>query len=74
MLWSCCSVKNRSKRKTTWLVLENLVSFCQNKDPLLEISTVKESVVKYERVERNSIFRVSDAEMPRMAVHGPMWL
>ena len=55
-------------------MLENLVSFCQNKDPLLEISTVKESVVKYERVERNSIFRVSDAEMPRMALHGPMWL
>ena len=55
-------------------MLENLVSFCQNKDPLLEISTVKESVVKYERVERNSIFRASDAEMPCMAVHGPMWL
>ena len=52
------------------------VFFLPNKDPHLELSTVgeREGVVKYERVERNSVFRVSDAEMLCMALHGPIWL
>ena len=52
------------------------VFFLPNKDPHLGISTVgeREGVVKYERVERNSVFRVSDAEMLCMALHGPIWL
>ena len=34
----------------------------------------RKGLVKYKRVERNSVFRVSDAEMLFMAVHGPIWL
>ena len=68
--------QSRSRRSSiNHSVCDGKCVFLPNEDPLLRV--IKRSwgkKVKYERVERNSVFRVSDAEMLCMAVHDPIRL